>query len=161
MLDTQNCFQNHLKNTKAIKFLLPSTFYTSIESTCKVLPFYDFLFNFYDTFCNLYPIIDFLCIFNHQICDMRLHNTSKQRSILKFSHDPTPNPGENRQFDVYDIIMTSSIKYFHHWVQQLILPRESDFWSKYRVSLSMLVLDPTVSSKIMTLFPFLTISHGL
>ena len=38
------------KNAKATKFLLQSAFYTSKGSTCEVLPFYDFRFNFYDKF---------------------------------------------------------------------------------------------------------------
>ena len=66
MLDTQNCLQNHIKNTKTTKFLLQSIFYTSKGSTCKVLPFYDFWFTFYYKFCSPYPIVDFLRIFNHQ-----------------------------------------------------------------------------------------------
>ena len=32
MLDTQNWFQNHIKNAKGTKFLLQSAFYTSKES---------------------------------------------------------------------------------------------------------------------------------
>ena len=37
MLDTQNCLQNHIKNAKATKFLLQSSFYTSKGkgNTCK------------------------------------------------------------------------------------------------------------------------------
>ena len=46
VLDTQNCFQNHIKNAKATKFLSQSAFFTSKESTCKVLRFYDFRFKF-------------------------------------------------------------------------------------------------------------------
>ena len=52
MLDTQNYFQNHIKNAKANKFLSQSAFYTSKGSTCKVLPFYDFGLKFYDKFCS-------------------------------------------------------------------------------------------------------------
>ena len=44
---------------KATKFLLQSGFYTSEESTCKVLAFYDFWFKFYDKFCSPYPVVDF------------------------------------------------------------------------------------------------------
>ena len=66
VLDTQNCLQNHTKNTKATKVLLQSAFYTSKGSNCVVLAFYDFWFKFYDKFCSLYPIVDFLRIFNHQ-----------------------------------------------------------------------------------------------
>ena len=35
--------QNHIKNAKAIKFLLLSAFYTSKGSTCKVLTFLQLL----------------------------------------------------------------------------------------------------------------------
>ena len=66
MLDTQNFLQNHIKNSKATKFLLQSAVYTSKGSTCKVLPFYDVWFKFYDRFCRPYPIVDFLRIFNNQ-----------------------------------------------------------------------------------------------
>ena len=64
----QKCWTRKIaiKNAKAIKFLLQSAFYTSKRSTCKVLPFYDFRFKFYDTFCGPYPIIDLLRMFNHQ-----------------------------------------------------------------------------------------------
>ena len=66
MLDTQNCLQNHIKNAKATKFLIQSAFYTSKGRTCKVLPFYDFWFKFYNKFCSPYWIVDVLRIFNHQ-----------------------------------------------------------------------------------------------
>ena len=36
MLHTQNCLQHHIKNAKATKFLLQSSFYTSRGRTCKV-----------------------------------------------------------------------------------------------------------------------------
>ena len=39
MLDTQNCFQNHIKDVKATKFLLQSALYNSKGRTCKVLTF--------------------------------------------------------------------------------------------------------------------------
>ena len=53
MLETQNCLQNHIESAKTTKFLSQAAFYTSKGSICKVLPFYDFLFNFYDKFCNI------------------------------------------------------------------------------------------------------------
>ena len=64
--DTQNRLQNLIKNAKATKFLSQSIFYTSKGRTCKVLPFCDFWFKFYDKICSPYPIVDFLHMFNHQ-----------------------------------------------------------------------------------------------
>ena len=63
----QNCLQNYMKkNAKATKYLLQSAFYTFKGSPCKVLPFCDFWFKFYDKFCGLYPIVDILHILNYQ-----------------------------------------------------------------------------------------------
>ena len=59
-------FKNHIKNSKATKFLSQSTFYTFRRSTCKVLPLYDFWFKLRDKFCSPYQIVEFMRIFNHQ-----------------------------------------------------------------------------------------------
>ena len=47
------------KNAKATKFLLQSAFYAFKARTCKVLPFYNFWFKFYDKLCSSYLIVDF------------------------------------------------------------------------------------------------------
>ena len=50
-----NIISKYLHN----QILLLSAFYSSKWPTCKVLPFYNFWFKFYDKFCSLYPIVGF------------------------------------------------------------------------------------------------------
>ena len=80
MLDTQNFISEMQKQ--------PNFFYsqpfTLPKDTRKVLPFYDFRFNFCDKFCSPYLIINFLRIFNPQNRNRnlkRLNYQMPQRNI--------------------------------------------------------------------------------
>ena len=81
MLDTQNCLQNRIKNTKTTKFLSQLTFHTSKGRTCKVLPFHEFWLSFIVLLYVRYALPDgrhFTHILNTKIGNRNL-NTKNAR----------------------------------------------------------------------------------